>query len=112
MPTINRLQKKRREPTQSESAKQRRKMYATSEWQNLRNWFISVNPCCWLCQYQDGKVVVAEDIHHLDSILENETNLLNINNLISLCKRHHGWIHAQKREIWLKNIYSAAGTIT
>ena len=46
-----------------------------------------------------GKVVEAEDVHHIKGFVVNgkidEERAYNINNLMSLCKKCHGELHGR-----------------
>ena len=51
---------------------------------------------------KDGRVVPAEDIHHIVSFMDvtdpEQRYLLayDLNNLMSLCKRHHQAVHNRR----------------
>ena len=102
MPTINLPKRQRREGESQRNEKTpmrmlRQKAYQNTTWRKLRNDFIKMNPLCADC-LNEGKVVPAEDIHHIHSPFKNgEINwalLLDPNNLVSLCKDCHGKRHA------------------
>lgn len=100
MPTLN-LQKKTKKETNQRnentaSREMRRKAYNNTEWRKLRETYIKEHPLCEDC-LNEGKVVPAEDIHHIRSPFQNgECNkalLLDYNNLMALCKQCHNKRH-------------------
>ena len=100
MPTLN-LQKKTKKETNQRnentvSREMRRKAYNNTEWRKLRDTYIKEHPLCEDC-LNEGKVVPAEDIHHIRSPFQNgECNkalLLDYNNLMALCKQCHNKRH-------------------
>lgn len=100
MPTLN-LQKKTKKETNQRnentaSREMRRKAYNNTEWRKLRDTYIKEHPLCEDC-LDKGKVVPAEDIHHIRSPFQNgECNkalLLDYNNLMALCKQCHNKRH-------------------
>ena len=100
MPTLN-LQKKTKKETNQRnentaSREIRRKAYNNTEWRKLRDTYIKEHPLCEDC-LNEGKVVPAEDIHHIRSPFQNgECNkalLLDYNNLMALCKQCHNKRH-------------------
>ena len=100
MPTLN-LQKKTKKETNQRnentaSREMRRKAYNNPEWRKLRDIYIKEHPLCEDC-LDKGKVVPAEDVHHIRSPFQNgECNkalLLDYNNLMALCKQCHNKRH-------------------
>lgn len=100
MPTLN-LQKKTKKETNQRnentaSREIRRKAYNNTEWRKLRDTYIKEHPLCEDC-LNEGKVVPAEDVHHIRSPFQNgECNkalLLDYNNLMALCKQCHNKRH-------------------
>ena len=72
MPTLN-LQKKTKKETNQRNEhtpnrELRHKYYNTPEWKKLRETYIKEHPLCEDC-LNEGKVVPAEDIHHIRSPL-------------------------------------------
>ena len=102
MPTINK-QKKKRTFEDTEARKKRKKVYDTARWRKLRAWKFALNPLCEMCE-KEGKATPAEDIHHIVSFTGAESpekiNALafDIDNLMSLCKRHHQLMHNGKKK--------------
>jgi 5-methylcytosine-specific restriction protein A len=104
MPTINRLQPRRKEEPQkaeyTEEKLLRRKAYNNTAWRKLRDEHIRNFPLCDNC-LANGKVVPAEDVHHKVSPFRNGeinwTLLLDPDNLQSLCRKCHGEEHAAEK---------------
>ena len=100
MPTLNITKKTKKETNQrnenTASREMRRKAYNNTEWRKLRDTYIKEHPLCEDC-LNEGKVVPAEDIHHIRSPFQNgECNkalLLDYNNLMALCKQCHNKRH-------------------
>ena len=100
MPTLNLQKKTKKETNQrsenTDSREMRRKAYNNTEWRKLRDTYIKEHPLCEDC-LNEGKVVPAEDIHHIRSPFQNgECNkalLLDYNNLMALCKQCHNKRH-------------------
>lgn len=100
MPTLNLQKKTKKENNQrnenTASREIRRKAYNNTEWRKLRDIYIKEHPLCEDC-LDKGKVVPAEDVHHIRSPFQNgECNkalLLDYNNLKALCKECHAARH-------------------
>ena len=100
MPTLNLQKKTKKEINQrnehTPNRELRHKYYNTPEWKKLRDTYIKEHPLCEDC-LNEGKVVPAEDIHHIRSPFQNgECNkalLLDYNNLMALCKQCHNKRH-------------------
>lgn len=101
---INKLKRKQNKTTNEivteQSNKQLRQYYYhLPQWQSLRLSYLSQHPLDEL-SLLSNKVEVAQDIHHLISPFQTGKNLneisvlfLDPDNLISLTKLHHGYIH-------------------
>ncbi len=83
----------------------RAQVYARPEWRALRLSYLSAHPLDELSLLTD-KVEAAEDVHHLISPFETCSNLadlltllLDSDNLISLSKVHHGYIHGNPQRL-------------
>lgn len=102
MPTINKPQRKRRKNDSRIDDIERKKVYSTTRWKKLRAAKFANDPLCEMCR-DEGKVTVAEDIHHITSFMSTEDPIqreylaYDYNNLMSLCKVHHQQVH-NKRE--------------
>ena len=98
MPKLNLLPKQKKNNTHSQTPNRalRSKSYNNPEWRKLRNIYIKEHPLCEDC-LDKGKVVPAEDVHHIRSPFQNgECNkalLLDYNNLMALCKQCHNKRH-------------------
>lgn len=96
MPTINRNMYHRPATPNASYVKeeQSQKYYGSMAWRNLRDYFITNHPLCQDCALK-GRSVPAEEIHHVVPFLlgKNEMEkwrlLLDMNNLVSLCKECH-----------------------
>ena len=66
----------------------RQKFYQSKQWRNLRNYKISENPLCELCE-KENKLVGAIDVDHIIDIKDNPFLALEYENLQSLCKPCH-----------------------
>ena len=113
MPTITTLadvNRKRRQQQQSineiktfeRAADVRASYYALPQWKSLRKEYRRLHPLDELSLLSDV-IEAAEDVHHLISPFEYGHNaaeitllLLDADNLISLTKLHHGYIHANR----------------
>lgn len=77
------------------------KIYNSERWRRLRAMKFAISPLCEMCE-KDGRVVPAEDIHHIVSFMDvtdpEQRYLLayDLNNLMSLCKRHHQAVHNRR----------------
>ena len=74
MPTLNLQKKTKKEINQrnenTASREMRRKAYNNPEWRKLRDIYIKEHPLCEDC-LDKGKVVPAEDVHHIRSPFQN-----------------------------------------
>ena len=70
------------------------KYYNSKYWKNLRNIFIRTHPLCYDCALE-GKSTPAEEVHHKipwntgKDEDEKWNLLLDPDNLVSLCIKHH-----------------------
>jgi 5-methylcytosine-specific restriction enzyme A len=96
MPTINLGYKKKRDTTYNTTKHQ--EVYQDKRWKRLRKLKFLINPLCEVCEKR-GKVVVADEIHHIIPFLtgtteeEIETLAFDYDNLISLCIACHKEAH-------------------
>ena len=58
------------------------------QWQKVRAMKFRTNPLCEWCEAK-GRVTAAEEIHHEIPIAEAPELRLDLDNLVSLCKRCH-----------------------
>lgn len=99
MPWINEPKRKREKYNITTSTRVNGKsMYNSIHWQKLRNMYIHEHPLCERC-LANGRSVAAEEVHHKKpfstgaTIDERWSLLLDVNNLMSLCKDCHHAIH-------------------
>lgn len=69
----------------------------TAQWEELRSAYRKSNPLCERCR-QEGIIKAASQVHHViarDSVefRRNKMTGYEWDNLMSLCKRHHGLEH-------------------
>ena len=83
----------------------REKIYNMKEWRALRLSYMAEHPLDELSLLSE-RVEAAEDIHHIlspfsvcNNLSELLTLLLDIDNLISLTKDHHGAIHGHPERL-------------
>lgn len=99
MPTITRLKDIKKEHT-SHKEGQSQKYYNSLMWKKLRNSYIRKNPLCEVCLSKDI-ITPAEHIHHRIPFLTGLTEeqrwslLLDVDNLMSVCRSCHNEIHRQ-----------------
>lgn len=67
------------------------------EWKEVRNAYIKEHPFCEICG-MEGKVVKAEQVHHVIPISEGGTH--SPSNLMALCASCHSTIHARRGDRW------------
>lgn len=67
------------------------------QWERIRRRYIAVHPLCEECQ-KHGRYVRAEHVHHIKPLSEGGTH--DEGNLMSLCKRCHSKIHAERGDRW------------
>lgn len=95
MPTIYKPKKKKNE---SQYNSERRAIYNSERWKRIRRIKYANSPLCERC-YQEGRIVPAEDIHHIVSFMsaDNHSERMRLaydyDNLMSLCKKCHQYIH-------------------
>jgi 5-methylcytosine-specific restriction protein A len=105
MPTINKNKKIMVKPTpyihhNNISAQ----YYNTSQWHNLRDYYIKHNPLCERC-LENGIVKPAQQVHHKIEFLSGRTDderwrlLLDEDNLQSLCTKCHTEIHNERNKL-------------
>ena len=89
-------------PKKRPNYKKYRKPY-NNLWTILRNSYLMEHPLCERCLL-DGKIVAAQEVHHIKRILEGKDELeqkeimLDSNNLMALCRDCHKKIHNAMRK--------------
>lgn len=97
MPTIYKP-KKKYQRNDSQYDAERRKIYNSQRWRDLRTWKFTNNPLCEKCM-KNNIITPAEDIHHIVSFMrctdpyQMNTLAYDYDNLMSLCKKCHQEIH-------------------
>lgn len=91
------LKKPNKRQTKAFKREDRQKIYQSTKWKELRIAKLMQNPLCELC-LQNGKVVEAVDIHHIDSFMnytgtDRLAKAYDFNNLMALCKECHSKLH-------------------
>jgi 5-methylcytosine-specific restriction protein A len=64
-----------------------------SRWDHVRALKMSLDPLCEVCT-REGKTVVAEIVHHIKP-LNRGGELLDMDNLLSVCRVCHGKLHSK-----------------
>lgn len=72
------------------------KIYFTSAWRNLREYFLSKNPLCIECA-KAGYVTEAQVVDHIKPVSEGG-EMLDINNLQPLCAACHNKKHGDRTQ--------------
>lgn len=69
-------------------------IYRGNKWRTIRERVLdNCNYICLYTLYKEGKIVKANDVHHIVEILEDETLAYEEENLIGLSKDKHKLIH-------------------
>lgn len=101
MPTINKPNKGKYNPTRERNdldRKRRQKIYQSPLWKRLRDSHLMEHPLCEVCELE-GKITLAEHCHHLHTFmdgrneLEQKTLAFDPNNLCSVCSQCHNRLH-------------------
>lgn len=95
MPYLKKPKKRPRNRTAKRA--ERVDVYGTRLWRRLRESHMMEHPLCQVCEGL-GRVVRAEDVHHIDSFMnyEGEARLqvaYDPKNLLSVCRSCHNWLH-------------------
>jgi hypothetical protein len=80
---------------------EKQKFYNTSAWKKIREEHLKDNYYCVICLEQLNYININNlHVHHIISIDTDEgwNKRLDINNLETLCKEHHGTIHIHKKK--------------
>lgn len=70
--------------------------YKSWRWQRLRKWKLKQDPLCEICK-AEGRITPAAIIHHIKPI-KGGGGLMDVDNLMSLCKACHNRLHGANRE--------------
>ena len=70
--------------------------YSSLAWRRLRTWFVRENPLCVQC-INEGIATTAQVVDHITPIRQGG-ELLDADNLQSLCHRHHNRKSATERQ--------------
>lgn len=97
MPYLNKPKKKRQRDSRGDRRQARVRIYCTEKWKRIRIGCLLEHPLCELCEAR-GITTLAEDVHHRSSfqLYDGAMKLYKAydsNNLMSLCKACHAWIH-------------------
>ncbi|MEK4884886.1 HNH endonuclease signature motif containing protein [Bacillus sp. FSL W8-0223] len=68
------------------------KFYASKEWRDLRNAYISAHPLCERCLV-NGIVKQAKIVHHKIEVRDDWNKRLDYDNLQAVCRECHNGIH-------------------
>jgi 5-methylcytosine-specific restriction protein A len=102
MATINLPPKKKKDNKRNNTPMRelRQRGYNNSTWRKLRNTYLKEHALCQDC-IAKGIITPATDIHHIKSPFQNgEINynlLLDVTNLVSLCRACHGERHSKEQ---------------
>lgn len=100
MPTIFKPKKPEQKRTDRYDA-ERRRIYQSQRWRMLRLTKLTDAPLCEMCA-KKGIIKPAVDIHHIISFMSTDDEYrrkalaYDYNNLMSLCKECHQFIHNGK----------------
>lgn len=74
-------------------------IYGTNKWRTIRGQVLEeYNHICLYTFYKEGKIVKADDVHHIIELLEDESLAYEEDNLIGLSKDKHKFIHELYKE--------------
>lgn len=78
-----------------------RALINSTRWRKMRNAYLMVHPLCERC-LKDGRTELAREVHHIDPIenhcddrMEMTRLAYDTNNLMAVCSKCHGEIHAE-----------------
>lgn len=109
MPQLNKATRKNTGRNSEIKRKTRQSVYQSKQWKTLRLSHLLHNPLCELCK-EKGIIKQGVDIHHIISPFKYKGSTaqalaFNPNNLITLCKECHSYIHSNHLEETLYNRY-------
>lgn len=61
-------------------------------WDKVRKIKVRCDPLCEICT-REGRVTEVEIVHHIQSVRDRPDLLLDLDNLMSVCRYHHGKLH-------------------
>ena len=77
-----------------------RPFYNSKAWKELRAWWFKNNPLCNWCN-EEGKTVEGNEVDHIKEIIDGG-ELLDPDNLMTLCSKHHrqktAWAKAKRNK--------------
>ena len=78
----------------NQTDKEEERFYAATRWKNCRDFIRARdNGLCKLC-YDEGKIRYMDVVHHIVELKEDKDKAYVPTNLISLCNKCHGRVHA------------------
>ena len=97
MPYLKKQKTQRVKQIRTDTYTKRRKVYQTERWKRLRLGKLHSHPTCEICDAR-GIISLAVDVHHADSVTNYDGEMLlykayDADNLVSLCKECHSWLH-------------------
>ena len=101
MPTLKQRtyrQKREKKEYPYKKSKDWAEFYGSRAWKSLRQWKITNQPLCEVCELE-GRVKPAEEVHHARVFRSSPTKegkwelFLSPENLISICSMHHKIAH-------------------
>lgn len=97
MPYLKKPKTQRVKQIRTDTYTKRRKVYQTERWKRLRLGKLHSQPTCEICDAR-GIISLAVDVHHADSVTNYDGEMLlykayDPDNLVSLCKECHSWLH-------------------
>ena len=70
--------------------------YHSQAWRKLRRQALERDKhLCQVC-LQHNELTLADTVHHIKPIRQNEAEKLSLNNLISVCRKCHNELHREK----------------
>lgn len=71
----------------------RERGYGTA-WDKLKAMKKAQDPLCEMCLKEGGRVKPVEIVHHIKPV-EEGGEMLDMDNLMSVCRQHHGELHSK-----------------
>lgn len=94
VPMNHKCNKARQHKERLRSNKEDRLIYKTNRWQGTRSEVLEEykNICLW-SYFIDGRIILANTVHHITPILDDDTKAFEHDNLIPLNEVMHGLVH-------------------